>query len=113
MADRDTAGVRALASRDRTPVLAALVYPAHVLYVPPQLVVINLLLGGVVFLLSGLEPLAMIISIPVVHVALAVIFLREPYMIGVARGWWLSRRWPPARRTRNRVRLTGGNKFVA
>ena len=109
---RDVSTARALASRDRTPVLASLVYPPHVLYVPPPLIVANMLLGVVLFLIAGSEPLAMVISIPLVHAALAACYLREPYMIGVARAWWLSRRWPASRRTRNRVRFSG-NKFVA
>lgn len=113
MTSRDDESVlRDLTARDRSPVIPALVYPPHVFYVPPQLFMGNLLFSVLAFVLFG-TPLAMLASGVAVHVILAVLYLREPYMVGVAHAWWQARLWPAFRRTRNRVRYPAGNKFVA
>ena len=100
-----------MADRAHTPVIAGLVYPAHILYCPPSLTIANLLLSAGAAVLAGIEPLIMIVSIPVVHITCAVFYLRDPYMIGLIRGFWRARQLP-FRRTRNRI-PSAGNKYVA
>ena len=101
-----------MASEERTPILPTLVYPVHMLYCPPRLLFANLAVSAFIAMVTGFQPLVMLVTIPLIHGCCVIAYLREPYVVGLAVGRWRARPWwRPGARTRNRVPVAG-NKFV-
>ena len=98
-------------TRETTPILAGLVYPPHILYCPPRLIFVNMIVAAFVAIAAGFQPVVMLFTIPSIHVAIALAYMREPFLVGRAVGFWRARRffW---QRTANRIPIAG-NKYVA
>jgi hypothetical protein len=75
---------------DRLPILAAVAYPSHLLGVPQELWLVNMVASSIIALVigamtgSGVQVEAMFVSMPLIHCLFMYFYYRDPH---VARVW--------------------------
>lgn len=92
-----------------TPILGAIVYPPHLLFVPPQLFGLNFM-GALLVAMLVFQPLLLLAIVVPLHIYSALAYLRDPFLVGMLRGWALGRRLRALRTPM--VLPAGGNLFV-
>lgn len=93
-----------------SPVMPALAYPSHILFVPPKAF---FTISGfwVAIMLATMRPIIFLIGWPPCHLAAVWLYFSDPYFVEVIAAWWASGLWPKWRRTRN-VRRSAGNRYI-
>lgn len=93
------------------PVMPAIAYPMHILWVPAKAFLVNVSTWALVMVVTY-QPLLFLIGWVPTQLILMWWYFKDPYFVEVISAWWSAGLWPRFRRTKN-VYPARGNKYLA